>query len=144
MKASGMSTGRVKPMRAPLEPVIPRRGSAQLLPGSSGITPPDVIKADHSPAQGARGAKHRVRDHRRKAHLQALDITAASSENGNRRESRDDAASVPLTAGVVDEQAVAEVDEDRDSRVRDEPKVDEVPGLTAESSHRDPRQPTGP
>jgi hypothetical protein len=85
-----------------------------------------------------------VRDHRRKAHLQALDITAASSENGNRRESRDDAASVPLTAGVVDEQAVAEVDEDRDSRVRDEPKVDEVPGLSAESSHRDPRQPTGP
>jgi hypothetical protein len=44
---------------------------------------------------------------------------------------------------VVDELPVAEIDEQRHSRVRDHPKVDEVRTI-AETSHADPRHQARP
>ena len=69
-----------------------------------------------------RGAQHRVRDHRRQPYLQALEPAGpppASSARG--REAGDEALSLLLTAGVLDDEfPVAEVEDHRDGRVRDQ------------------------
>jgi len=128
------------------EPVIPRPGSAQLLLGSHGVAPPEVIEGDHRPAQLRRGAQDRVRDHRRQPHLEALEAAGQpppSSAIG--RESGDDAFSLLRTTPVVDnDRYVAEVEDHHDSRVRDQLNIDEGIRSIAEPCHGDPRQPTRP
>jgi hypothetical protein len=84
-----------------------------------------------------------VRDHWRQPHLQAFDVPAAPSDAAG-READGEAASLPLTAGVVDEHPVAEIDECRHIRVGDHLKVDEVLRSIGESSHADPRHPPRP
>jgi hypothetical protein len=78
-----------------------------------------------------------VRDHRRKPYLQKVDIAPAPS-NAAGGQADDDAASLPRTAGVLDEQRVAEIDEHRECRVRDHLKLDWTLRLTAEPGHADP------
>src|SRR5262249_24081160 len=106
------------------------------------VAAPEIIEGDHRPAQLRTGAQHRVRDHRRQAYLQTLDVSAAPP-NAAGREAGDDAASLTPTAGVLDEHAVAEVENERDRRVRDHLQVDEFSGSIAESGHADSRQPAG-
>jgi len=88
-----------------------------LLLGSHGVAPPEVSEGDHRLAQLRRDAQHRLRGHWRQPYLQALDAPAAPSDAAG-READGEAASL-LTAGVVDEYPVAEVDEYRHRRVRD-------------------------
>ena len=84
-----------------------------------------------------------MRDHRRQPHLQALDVPAAPLYAAG-READGEAASLLLTAGVVDEHPVAKVYEQRHRRVGDHLKVDEVLRSIGESSHADPRHPARP
>jgi hypothetical protein len=84
-----------------------------------------------------------VRDHRRQPYLQALDVTPVHS-NAAGREAGREAASLPLTAGVVDDQTGAEVDYQRCCRIRDHLKVDEVLSSIAKSSNADAREPARP
>jgi hypothetical protein len=106
-----------------------------LLLGPHGITPPQVSKGDHHPAQLRTGAQHRVRDHWRQPHLQAVDVPAAPSDAAG-READGEASRLLLTAGVVDEHSVA--------KVYDHLKVDEILRSIGESSHADPRHPAWP
>ena len=85
-----------------------------------------------------------MRDHRREPYLQALDVPAARSKAAGRHSGDDVAALLPTADVVYDEQPVAEVDGQRDSRVRDRPQVDDVRGPIAESGHAHPRKQAGP
>ena len=84
-----------------------------------------------------------MRDQRRQSYLQALDVPALAS-NPAGREPGDDAPSLLVTTGILDEQPVAEVEEQRDSRVGDNLNIDEVVSPIAEPGHADPRQQTRP
>ena len=128
------------------EPLVPRPGSAQLLLGSHGVAPPEVIEGYHRPAEIRRGAQDRVRDHRRQPHLEAPEASGQPPpSSAHRRESGDDAFSLLRTTAVVDDDRyVAEVEDHHDSRVRDQRNIDEVIRSIAEPCHGDPCQPTRP
>jgi hypothetical protein len=133
--------------RASAASVIANRSSqdraAQLLLGSRGVGSPELVEADHRLGQLRGGPQHRVRDHRRQPYLQALDVPAAPSDVAGREADGEAAALLPA-AGVVDEDPVAEVQEQRDRRVRDHLKVDGVLRLITESGHADPGHPARP
>jgi len=123
------------------EAVLPRPGCPQSLLGALGVAPPQVIEGDQRPAQLRRGVQDRMRDDWRQSHLQALKAPAASPACAAWCESGDDASS-RLLPGVVDndEWFLAEVEEDRDSRVRDQCNIDEFRGSIAKPCHGDPRE----
>lgn len=88
-----------------------------------------------------------MRDHWRQPHLQAFEAPGRStpSSAGRWREPGDDAFSLLTTTAVVEhEGCVTEVEEQRDSRMRNDRNVDEIIRPIAEACHGDPRQPAGP
>jgi hypothetical protein len=125
------------------EPVVPRCGRAQLLFHPPRVAPPEVIEGFDRSTQVGGSAQELVREHRGQANLQALDAPAAHANAVGREADDDDVALLPTTV-VVDEQPIAEVDRDRDSRVRHHGKVDVVRAPFAEARHAEPRQQTGP
>ena len=128
------------------EPLVPRPGRAQLLLGPYGVTPPEVVEGDQRPAELRTGAQHRVRDHWRQPYLEALEAARQSPpSSAPGREPGDDALSLLLTTAVLDDELfVAEVEDQHDGRVGDQPDIDEVIRWVAEPGHGDPRQPARP
>lgn len=110
------------------------------------LTAPEVVERDHGTGQLRRVAQHRVRNGRRQAHLQALDVSADSPDAAGEQPG-DDVASRPPPVGVVDDRqviALADVDEERDCRVRDDGEIDGAGVALAEPCHGNTRHPTRP
>src|SRR5690606_25094484 len=127
------------------EPLLPRAGRLQPLLGAHRVPAPEVLQGDDRAGQRRRGPEHLVGDRGRQAHLQAGDLPPAAPHAAV-GQAGDDRAPLAPPAGLVHRvqlAARADVDDDGDRRVRDDPQVDRPRLAVDEAGHADTGQSEG-
>jgi hypothetical protein len=126
------------------EPVRPRCGVRELLLDPGRVPTPQVRERDDLAVQLRRGhAQHGARDRGGQPHLHALDVLAPHTQGSVQEPGCEVAPLLPAGGGIDDERAVAELQDQRDGRVRHHANVGRVPAPAAEPRHPDAGHPAG-